>query len=96
MKKVVNDKQTGKFAVEISCDSCQLIRINGLVCHETGCPNAWKDTSRECKECGTEFQPQASHEKFCSHSCESGYYGGPCNCDECMADSYDWDNEEAF
>jgi nitrogenase subunit NifH len=23
-----------------TCDQCQLVRINGVVCHETGCPNA--------------------------------------------------------
>jgi len=21
------------------CDSCELLRINGVVCHEIGCPN---------------------------------------------------------
>ena len=29
-------------ARRVSCTSCQLIRINGIVCHETGCPNAPK------------------------------------------------------
>lgn len=45
----------------ITCDSCQLARINGVVCHETGCRNSrsrWDAESgewikqRECFECG--------------------------------------------
>ena len=24
------------------CDQCQLVRINGVVCHEIGCPNMGK------------------------------------------------------
>lgn len=27
----------------ITCDQCQIIRINGRVCHEIGCPQARKD-----------------------------------------------------
>jgi hypothetical protein len=24
------------------CDQCQILSINGLACHEIGCPNTWK------------------------------------------------------
>ena len=43
------------------CDQCQQLRINGVVCHETGCPNAKKRWMPEreawvrfvdCFECG--------------------------------------------
>jgi hypothetical protein len=43
------------------CDQCQQIRINGVACHEAGCPNSNKqwDSGREqwvayrdCFECG--------------------------------------------
>jgi hypothetical protein len=45
----------------IHCDQCQMLSINGVPCHETGCPNshsrydADSDTwikQRECFECG--------------------------------------------
>jgi hypothetical protein len=43
----------------ISCDQCILARIQGQVCHETGCPNSgarWDGEQwirqRECFECG--------------------------------------------
>lgn len=25
------------------CDSCEVLTINGVYCHELGCPEAWKD-----------------------------------------------------
>lgn len=34
----------------LGCDSCELVAINGVICHETGCRNAPKT----CKECGQE------------------------------------------
>jgi hypothetical protein len=43
----------------ITCDQCQLARIQGVICHETGCPNMrakWDGERwvkyRECFECG--------------------------------------------
>lgn len=47
------------------CDQCEQLRINGIVCHEIGCPNAKKtwDPERqqwilylECRECGCEVE----------------------------------------
>ena len=32
-----------------TCDQCNLCTINGVVCHEQGCPN----TEVECRECGS-------------------------------------------
>ena len=49
------------MTVRVKCDSCQLLRINGVVCHETGCRNAGKRWSIDrqdwvkyvkCRECG--------------------------------------------
>ena len=46
---------------QMSCDQCQMLSINGVPCHETGCPNMgarWDAESgewikqRECFECG--------------------------------------------
>jgi hypothetical protein len=49
------------------CDSCQAIRINGILCHETGCPN----TPKECAECGGKFVPGHRWETLCESCAES-------------------------
>lgn len=43
----------------VNCDRCEMTMINGLACHETGCPNMgakWEDGEwvkyRDCFECG--------------------------------------------
>lgn len=45
----------------MKCDQCEMVSINGVPCHETGCPNtrarydedtgAWVQQA-ECPECG--------------------------------------------
>ena len=46
----------------VSCDQCQMLRINGIPCHETGCPNMgarWDAEQqgwvkqRKCFDCGS-------------------------------------------
>lgn len=49
----------------LSCDSCVLASINGVVCHERGCPCAWKDVKTECQACGCEFIPEEKAQKLC-------------------------------
>lgn len=68
------------------CDSCEVMSINGVLCHEQGCPHAWKDESRECKWCGQEFNPERSEQDCCSHSCEVAYHNLDCMCEECFTD----------
>lgn len=53
----------------MKCDHCQLLRINGLVCHEIGCPVAWKDYLRLCFECGAPFVPDQRRQRLCQ-DCE--------------------------
>jgi hypothetical protein len=65
------------------CHSCEQLRINGVVTHETGCPDAWRDAVRECKECGLEFFPTERYQDCCSHSCQVSYYNLSCDCEEC-------------
>jgi hypothetical protein len=51
----------------VNCDQCQMLSINGIPCHETGCPNSRK-TYRygawilivECRECGCEVESGTS------------------------------------
>jgi hypothetical protein len=68
------------------CKSCQQLRINGIVTHETGCPDSWKGTTRECRWCGTKFVPKSKEQVCCSHSCDVSFYDYPCDCAECKAD----------
>jgi len=32
------------------CDQCEMLSINGIPCHETGCPNSKKDWVEERQE----------------------------------------------
>lgn len=56
------------------CDSCEAVRINGILCHETGCPDAWKGYKKECKWCGSEFLPEEKHQTCCCEDCAEAYY----------------------
>ena len=47
------------------CDGCSPCIINGVLCHEKGCPEAWKDSRAECRECGCEFYPIEQGQRFC-------------------------------
>lgn len=48
--------------ITINCDQCELLAINGVLCHETGCPNTnsrldvdsgeWVKL-RKCFDCGS-------------------------------------------
>jgi len=49
--------------------------INGIYCHEQGCPDAWKDYKKECKWCGQEFQPEWKEQACCSRECAADYHG---------------------
>jgi hypothetical protein len=48
--------------------------INGVYCHEIGCPDAWKDYKQECKWCGQEFIPEKKYQICCSSDCIESYY----------------------
>lgn len=59
------------------CISCEALRINGVLCHEIGCPDSWKNTIHHCKWCGSVFIPEHSHDQFCDPSCAAAYLGFP-------------------
>jgi hypothetical protein len=49
----------------MNCNQCEMLSINGVPCHETGCPNSrktWFEDRQEwvllipCWECGTEIE----------------------------------------
>jgi len=51
------------------CESCEILIINGVRCHEIGCPSAWRDEVRECRWCGCEFRPEDPGQDYCSEEC---------------------------
>jgi hypothetical protein len=55
------------------CDGCSPSYVNGHLCHEQGCPDAWRDDSRECKWCGSHFRPQEREQWFCDEACAESY-----------------------
>lgn len=55
------------------CASCEALMINGVYCHELGCPDAWKDEVRECKWCGRAFKPKEKPQHCCTKQCERAY-----------------------
>ena len=65
------------------CDSCEALTINGVLCHESGCPDAWKDELRECKGCGQKFKPEQRDQICCCHVCTVVYNNESCDCEEC-------------
>ena len=55
----------------LHCDQCEMLSINGIPCHEIGCPNAKKMwdpeqeewvTLVECSRCGEEYYLECGHE----------------------------------
>jgi hypothetical protein len=49
-----------------ACNGCNPARINGVLCHETGCPDAWRDRARDCFQCGCDFLPESRFQSVCS------------------------------
>jgi len=47
--------------IAIGCSQCEAVCINGVPCHETGCPN----TTRECKGCN-ERLPARRFTDYCA------------------------------
>ena len=66
------------------CHSCEMLRVNGTVTHEIGCPDAWKDELRSCKECGQKFFPTERYQDCCNHICMVTYHNFSCECEICQ------------
>lgn len=49
-----------------ACTQCEALMINGVYCHEYGCPEAWKDREIPCFECGCNYQPEVRYQTVCS------------------------------
>jgi hypothetical protein len=57
----------------VTCSSCEVLVINNVICHEIGCPDAWKDEVRKCKWCGQRFKPEDRNQVFCNSDCAEAY-----------------------
>lgn len=57
------------LTVRRMCNSCAILYVNGIRCHETGCPEAFRDTLVECRWCGSAFVPEEKGQLYCSDSC---------------------------
>lgn len=57
------------------CASCEVFYINGVKCHELGCPDSWRDDNRSCEWCDGDFVPKFKEQNCCSADCASDYYG---------------------
>ena len=56
------------------CRSCSAAMINGVLCHEHGCPDAWRDQLTPCAECGSLFYPSTDGPSLCSDDCSHDFY----------------------
>jgi len=60
------------------CNSCEALMINGVYCHETGCPDSHLSADNEpyeieCKWCGTLFTPYEKGQYCCDSACLKCY-----------------------
>lgn len=75
------DRDTLRKVHTLKCSHCELLRINGVVCHEIGCPNInarWDAArgewvkQRRCMECGNRVD---ADDPCCDAVPEYGYGG---------------------
>lgn len=76
-KQLVDYDNMDRKIYKVTCDSCNVLVINNHICHEYGCPDAWRDEIRECKWCGNKFHPENNNQQFCDDSCYADYSGIP-------------------
>lgn len=46
-----SERDEEENTISVKCSCCAALVINGVPCHERGCPNQ----TRECDECGTQI-----------------------------------------
>jgi hypothetical protein len=50
---------------ECGCDGCSPSMVNGQLCHEAGCPDAWRDRAIHCFACGCDFFQSERNQRVC-------------------------------
>ena len=54
-----------EIGLACGCDGCNPDMINGILCHEHGCRESWRDRLRVCMACGLDFRPEYQHQTTC-------------------------------
>lgn len=54
-----------EIGLSCGCDGCNPSMIQGVLCHEHGCPYAWKDKKVFCFDCGYRFYPTERFQAIC-------------------------------
>ncbi|NOQ21620.1 MAG: hypothetical protein GQ565_03075 [Candidatus Aegiribacteria sp.] len=62
-------KNGDEISLHCGCDSCNPDMINGVLCHEHGCPDAWRDQKIACFSCGCAFYSREPGLRYCSLEC---------------------------
>jgi len=52
------------------CDNCNIVRVNGILCHEQGCPDSWRDYKLDCFQCGCDFMRTERYQTVCEDCSE--------------------------
>lgn len=68
-----NYRNGDEITLLCGCDGCSPLTVNGVLCHEQACPDAWRDYAKSCSECGCEFMRSARYQVICQ---------------DCFADKY--------
>lgn len=57
------------------CNQCEMMTINGISCHEIGCPNHGKSYKLSCLVCGKTIRKnnRSGRRFFCSDICMLKY-----------------------
>lgn len=55
MANRTNYRNGDEINLHCGCDDCCPSMINGVLCHETGCSEEWRDYAIDCFQCGCDF-----------------------------------------
>lgn len=59
--------------INVKCHNCNTAYINGVLCHEHGCPTAFR-VPMNCKDCDTKFMPATKWQKYCQDCIDAASY----------------------
>lgn len=77
-----NYRNGDEISLACGCDGCSPSMVNGVLCHESGCPDAWRDRGVACFECGCDFFPSERGLRTCPDCCQERDTGGTLECFE--------------
>ena len=67
-----NYRNGDEISLSCGCDGCSPSMINGVLCHEGGCPDAWRDRAVACFECGCDFYQTERYQRTCPDCGDEG------------------------